>query len=177
MRRSILTFLILAVGLCGAVASAKENKINLRVKATTLEEGQNLLYTFTSKGRLFARVNGGKIVDYDLDTFNRIRVPMKREGVREEVLDEPAGSIETDCIEWREQCFRQESVKIRVCDTVCTKRYDKQTKQVYPVTDPETIYVEIASDVVRFRDSALESDNPQYLQKRKARPTPTEAAE
>ena len=62
------------------------------------------------------------------------------------------------------------AAKIQVCDTVCTKIYDPMQKQVFSVTDPEMIYVEIKSNVVDFRDSALKSDSPQYMKKRERKP-------
>jgi hypothetical protein len=153
--------------LAAAPASAeKENKINLRLKAETLDEGENTIYTFESKGRLIARASAKGIAGYDLDTFTRMRLPLKKSGTKEEVLDAPVGSIDSDCIEWRERCYKHKAVKIRVCDTVCTKIYDKATKTVLPVTEPETIYVAITSNVVDFRDSALKSDNPVYMKPR-----------
>ena len=170
MRSTLLPILVvLALVAVAPAAAEKEHKINLRLKAQTLEDGDNPIYTFESQGILIARASRNKIVGYDLDTLTRMRLPMKHAATKDEVLDEPAGSIDTGCIEWRERCYEHKAVKIRACDTVCTKIYDPASKQVLPVTDPETIYVAITSNVVDFRDSALKSDDPQYLKKRAPR--------
>lgn len=172
MRRTMATVvaLLLLAAAAGAAEQGRENKINLRLKADTLAEGENEIYTFESMGRLIARASERGIAGYDLDTFTRMRLPMKRAGTRKELTEAPVGSLDADCIEWRERCYKHKALKIRVCDTVCTKIYDKATKSVLPVTEPEMIYIAITSNAVDFRDSGLKSDNPVLMKPRKSEP-------
>ena len=145
-----------------------KHQIHLRVQLDTLDDGDNTIYTFKPQGRLLARASRTRMAGYDLDTFTRTRLPMKYKGTKEEVTDEPPGSIESACIEWRRRCYEHAIVKIQTCDQVCTKIYDPETKTAIPVTDPETIYITIASDVVDFRKSNVINESPKLMQRRKS---------
>jgi len=149
------------------------DKIHLRLHAKTLEDGDVVIHTFPSAGRLFARVSGQRILGYDAEltvydpeTGERRMLAFRHAGTREEVEEAPPGANEPRCVEWRERCYRQEAVLMQICDTVCTKVYDPETKEVVPVTDPEMIYLTMSREYGKFK---REAHRPRPLQ-RKQRP-------
>lgn len=139
---------------CMAAAAGK-HAIHLRLQASTLAEGPNYIHNFKTYGRLIGRAVGKKIQSYELETMTRIILPMKKAGLREELQDPPKGSAEPECVEWKEQCFEQAAVRIKVCQTLCTKVYDAATKTAVAIDNPPNVYVAILSDVIDFDDSAL----------------------
>jgi len=167
LRNALVVLALLTIASVPPAHADRKSKINLRVTAATLEDGDNFIHTFNSRGRMIARAARNKIIGYDIDTITRIRLPMRHTETKKEILEAPAGAVEMDCIEWRESCFFQGNLKMKVCDTVCTKIYDKQTETIIPVTDPEMIYVTISSEVMDFSRSGHKSANPKMLEKRK----------
>ena len=147
--------LALALALPTAATAAGKHQINLRLQAQSLADGANFVHTFKSYGRLIGRAQSKKIHSYELETLTRIILPMKKAGLREELQDPPKGSIEPECVEWKEQCYEQAAVRIKVCNTLCTKVYDPATKTNVPISDPPNVYVSIQSDAIDFDDSAL----------------------
>lgn len=142
----------------GSPASHAADKLHLRIQSTTLDDGSNLIHTFPTAGRLFARAKNQKISGYlaeltiyDPETGERRMLALKRTETNEGLEDPPPGSKEPRCVEWRQRCYQHEILTSRICDTVCTKVYDPQTKEVLPVTKPPFVYVSITTDYGKFR--------------------------
>lgn len=155
MHVALAAVIALTLTLPNAASAAGKHQINLRLQADSLADGANFIHTFKSYGRLIARASNKKILAYELETLTRIILPMKKAGLREELQEAPKGSIEPECVEWKEQCYEQTAVGMKVCSTVCTKVYDPVSKANVPISDPPNIYVGIHSNVIDFDDSAL----------------------
>lgn len=155
MQFAIAAAIALALVLPSTATAAGKHQIHLRLQSDSLADGANFVHTFKSTGRLVARAQAKKIHSFELETLTRIILPMKKAGLREELKDPPKGSVEPECVEWKEQCYEQAPVRIKVCSTVCTKVYDPATKTVVPIKDPPNVYIAIKSDAIDFDDSAL----------------------
>lgn len=165
-------FLALAFASFFVAANAAQgaDKLHLRVQSATLDDGSNLIHTFPTAGRLFAQASGNKIRRYeaeltifDPETQEKRLLPLKRTELREGLETPPPGSKEPRCVEWRERCFGHEIIQPSICDTVCTKVYDPETKETYPVTKPPYFYITISTEYGKFR---REHHNPKKLQRR-----------
>lgn len=163
--------LVFASLLATPEAVVAADKIHLRIRAGTLDDGVNVIHTFPTAGRLMARASGSRILGYDAEltiydpeTGERRLLPLKRIETREGLEDPPPGANEPRCIEWRERCYAHDVINTGVCDTVCTKIYDPATKEVLPVTKPETIYVTLTKEYGKFKRKAHE---PKKMQRKR----------
>lgn len=148
MRLAVLTFIAF---LTAGAAHSQAAMLSATLDAEQLGAGKNTIYYFESGGILFGHVEAREINRVDFQTPTGKVIPMRSLGEPTTSDRKPPGAIDAACTKWRERCWTSEILKFNVCTTRCVERKDADSGETRVVEHDPSIFLTIASDVVKLR--------------------------